>query len=162
SPFRLIDLFVVVVTGVVLWIHYISPHNKQFFWLRFAQAFQILRLGNRFKPWRIMGSVIWSQRKHLAIAVYMGFLALMCLSFTVYFAETNQPETTFTSIPKSIWWGLVSLLTIGYGDMAPTSTAGQILAGVFMLLCVSTFALPAGILGTGLALTVGRHFSSAL
>lgn len=154
SPFRVIDLFVIVVSGIILWIHLTNPTDTRYFWLRFAQVFQILRIGNRFKPWRIMGSVIWSQRQHLAIGIYMSFLCLMFISFTVYFAERDDPDTNFTSIPMTLWWGVITLFTIGYGDMAPKTTSGQVVATLFILLSVSIFALPAGILGTGLALKV--------
>ncbi|UXI19599.1 kinetochore protein NDC80 [Sarcoptes scabiei] len=165
STFRLIDLFVIISSGVVLWIHHIDDTNRRNVdWLRFAQAFQVLRASQRFRPWRIMASVIWTQRDHLAIAVYMCSLSLIFITFTVYFFEHNQPNTDFTSIPKTFWWGIVSLLTIGYGDMVPTTTAGKIMASVLLLLCFSAFTLPAGILGTGLALKVQeqqrqKHFN---
>nr|XP_027200962.1 potassium voltage-gated channel subfamily KQT member 2-like [Dermatophagoides pteronyssinus] len=155
STFRLIDIFIILCASTVLYVHKIDPSiSNQINWLRIAQAFQILRLSHRFKPWRIMASVIWNQRDHLTVAVYMCTLSLIFITFVVYFIEHNQPDTDFTSIPKTLWWGIVSLLTIGYGDMVPTTIAGKFTASILLLICFSSFALPAGILGTGLALEV--------
>lgn len=165
SAFRLIDIFIIMSTAAVLWVHQVDPSiANRINWLRFAQAFQILRISHRFKPWRIMASVIWNQRDHLAVAIYMCTLSLIFITFTVYFIEHNQPDTDFTSIPRTLWWGIVSLLTIGYGDMVPSTTAGKIVASTLLLICFSSFALPAGILGTGLALKVQeqqrqKHFN---
>lgn len=156
STFRIIDIFIIIASAAVLWIHSAdqSTNYNNAEWLRFAQAFQVLRVSYRFRPWRIMASVIWTQRDHLAIAVYMCSLSLIFITFVVYFIEHQQPNSDFTSIPKTLWWGIVSLLTIGYGDMVPTTTIGKIMASILLLLCFSSFALPAGILGTGLALKV--------
>lgn len=154
SGFRLIDLFVIGITATIFTSHYSSSVNLSLDWFQFAQVFQIFRIGSRFKPFRVMGAVIWNQRHHLMITVYMCFLSLISIAFIMYFIENGQPETTFTSIPQSMWFGVVSLLTVGYGRMFPTSTEGQIVTGIFLLIMCSTFALPAGLLGTGLALKV--------
>lgn len=154
SGFRLIDLFVIGITATIFNSHYSNSKSLHLDWFQFAQIFQILRIGSRFAPFRVMGSVIWNQRHQLMITVYMCFLSLISISFLMYFIENGQPDTTFTSIPQSMWFGLVSLLTVGYGKMIPTTTSGQIVTGLFLLVMCSTFALPAGLLGSGLALTV--------
>lgn len=158
STFRIIDIFIIIASAAVLWLHRADQVTGQTKceWLRFAQAFQVLRVSYRFRPWRIMASVIWTQRDHLAIAVYMCSLSLIFITFIVYFIEHQQPNSDFTSIPKTLWWGIVSLLTIGYGDMVPATTIGKIMTSILLLICFSSFALPAGILGTGLALKVSN------
>ncbi|MFT4515159.1 MAG: voltage-gated potassium channel [Planctomycetota bacterium] len=57
-----------------------------------------------------------------------------------------QPEL-FSSIPATMWWGIVTLTTIGYGDMAPMTTEGRLLGSVVAILGIGMFALPAGLLG---------------
>ncbi|XP_013877460.1 potassium voltage-gated channel subfamily KQT member 3 [Austrofundulus limnaeus] len=115
------------------------------------------------KPLCILGKV------ELITAWYIGFLSLILASFLVYLVEkddgsmnvsdqenpTVQTQTQdFDTYADALWWGLITLTTIGYGDKTPKTWAGRLLAGTFVLIGVSFFALPAGILGSGLALKV--------
>jgi potassium voltage-gated channel KQT-like subfamily protein len=100
-----------------------------------------------------MSSVVWDQREQLSITAYMGFLALLFVSFIVYFAEKDvNPD--FRSIADAMWWGVVTLCTVGYGEITPITSVGKFLSCVCIVIGVALFALPAGILGTGLALKV--------
>ncbi len=121
--------------------------------VRFIQIFQMVRLDFKFRPWRMMASVVYSQRIHLAIVFYMGFLALLLVSFVIYFVEKDHNQG-FNSLASSMWWAVITLCTIGYGDTIPVTSTGKFLACICSLIGVSIFALPAGILGTGLALKV--------
>lgn len=160
APFRIIDMVVIVSSGIVVWADMIHRSDTDtIYWLRFLQVFQALRLEKRFQPWRIMASVIWSQKEHILITIYIAFLSFLIISFGVYFAERNHPNTQFTSIASSMWWSIVTMYTIGYGDMVPQTTSGKILSTCLIIVGVSIFALPAGILGTGLALKVCKHNS---
>ncbi|KAI2811249.1 Potassium voltage-gated channel sub KQT member 4 [Blomia tropicalis] len=154
NPIRIIDLFVIIISLAVL----ISNEKGELLitslrGVRFIQIFQMVRLDFKFRPWRLMMGVIYSQRIHLAIVFYMGFLALIFISFVIYFVEKND-NPAFDSLASSMWWAVITLCTIGYGDMYPKTSTGKFLACVCSLIGVSIFALPAGILGTGLALKV--------
>lgn len=113
-----------------------------------------MRFESRFQSWRIMSHVLYAQKDHLLIVVFMAFLSFLVISFVVYFTERNQADTQFTSLAASMWWAIITVFTIGYGDMAPTSTAGKICAAILILFACILFALPSGVLGTGLALKV--------
>ncbi|CAF90439.1 unnamed protein product, partial [Tetraodon nigroviridis] len=89
----------------------------------------------------------------LITAWYIGFLVLIFASFLVYLAEKDI-NTDFSTYADSLWWGTITLTTIGYGDKTPRTWQGRLLAAGFALLGVSFFALPAGILGSGFALKV--------
>ena len=68
----------------------------------------------------------------------------------MYFAEhTAQPEV-FSSIPAAMWWSVVTLTTVGYGDTVPITPVGRVLAAIIAVLGIGLFALPAGILSAGL------------
>ncbi|XP_054153137.1 potassium voltage-gated channel subfamily KQT member 5-like [Oppia nitens] len=154
NPFRIIDILVIITSCIVLLID--TKRQTMFVYFRgfrFFQVFQMLRLEHRFRPWPVMSSVVWQQREHLAITTYMGFLALLFVSFVIYFVEKDvNPQ--FNSIAASMWWAVVTLCTVGYGDMTPITPVGKFLASISIVIGVSIFALPAGILGTGLALKV--------
>ncbi|KAJ6220358.1 hypothetical protein RDWZM_006170 [Blomia tropicalis] len=154
SPFRLLDLLIIGICAVVLWTHWLPPNKSYLLWLRCGQVFQILRLENRFKPWRLLSSVLWLQRKHLLITTYMALLILVLISYVVYFLEQSDPDTTFTTIPNSLYWGIITVCTIGYGDMAPKTTAGRTVGGILAIFGAIVYAIPAGVIATGLALKV--------
>ncbi|XP_005746418.1 potassium voltage-gated channel subfamily KQT member 3 [Pundamilia nyererei] len=137
--------------------------------LRFLQILRMLRMDRRGGTWKLLGSAIYAHSKELITAWYIGFLSLILASFLVYLVEkddasvsmsdqenpTAQPkEQDFDTYADALWWGLITLTTIGYGDKTPKTWAGRLLAGTFALIGVSFFALPAGILGSGLALKV--------
>ncbi|XP_077368149.1 potassium voltage-gated channel subfamily KQT member 3 [Festucalex cinctus] len=137
--------------------------------LRFLQILRMLRMDRRGGTWKLLGSAIYAHSKELITAWYIGFLSLILASFLVYLVEKDdvsldasdrddasaQPKAQdFDTYADALWWGLITLTTIGYGDKTPKTWAGRLLAGTFALIGVSFFALPAGILGSGLALKV--------
>jgi voltage-gated potassium channel len=67
----------------------------------------------------------------------------------MYFAEREAQPDRFSSIPAAMWWGMVTLTTVGYGDIFPVTSLGKVLGGVIALLGIGLFALPAGILASG-------------
>ncbi|XP_023687927.1 potassium voltage-gated channel subfamily KQT member 4 isoform X1 [Paramormyrops kingsleyae] len=121
--------------------------------MRFLQILRMVRMDRRGGTWKLLGSVVYAHSKELITAWYIGFLVLIFASFLVYLAE-KEVNTEFSTYADSLWWGTITLTTIGYGDKTPRTGLGRVLAAVFALLGVSFFALPAGILGSGFALKV--------
>ncbi|XP_061123765.1 potassium voltage-gated channel subfamily KQT member 4 isoform X7 [Syngnathus typhle] len=120
--------------------------------MRFLQILRMVRMDRRGGTWKLLGSVVYAHSKELFTAWYIGFLVLIFASFLVYQAEKDN--TDFSNYADSLWWGIITLTTIGYGDKIPRTWQGRLLAAGFALLGVSFFALPAGILGSGFALKV--------
>ncbi|KAJ7426311.1 Potassium voltage-gated channel subfamily KQT member 4 [Willisornis vidua] len=121
--------------------------------MRFLQILRMVRMDRRGGTWKLLGSVVYAHSKELITAWYIGFLVLIFASFLVYLAEKDA-NMQFATYADSLWWGTVTLTTIGYGDKAPQTWLGRMLAAAFALLGISFFALPAGILGSGFALKV--------
>ncbi|XP_046881397.1 potassium voltage-gated channel subfamily KQT member 2 isoform X2 [Hypomesus transpacificus] len=121
--------------------------------LRFLQILRMIRMDRRGGTWKLLGSVVYAHSKELITAWYIGFLCLILASFLVYLAEKEENEQ-FETYADALWWGLITLTTIGYGDKFPITWNGRLLAATFTLIGVSFFALPAGILGSGFALKV--------
>ena len=67
----------------------------------------------------------------------------------MYFAEHDDQPENFSSIPATMWWSVVTLTTVGYGDTYPVTAIGQTIAAIIAILGIGMFALPAGILGAG-------------
>ncbi|XP_070824402.1 potassium voltage-gated channel, KQT-like subfamily, member 2a isoform X1 [Chaetodon trifascialis] len=121
--------------------------------LRFLQILRMLRMDRRGGTWKLLGSVVYAHSKELITAWYIGFLCLILASFLVYSVE-KESNNEFETYADALWWGLITLTTIGYGDKVPKTWNGRLLAATFSMIGVAFFALPAGILGSGFALKV--------
>ncbi|XP_060608889.2 potassium voltage-gated channel subfamily KQT member 5 isoform X2 [Anolis sagrei] len=121
--------------------------------LRFLQILRMVRMDRRGGTWKLLGSVVYAHSKELITAWYIGFLVLIFSSFLVYLVEKDENDQ-FSTYADALWWGTITLTTIGYGDKTPLTWLGRLLSAGFALLGISFFALPAGILGSGFALKV--------
>uniref|UniRef100_A0A3Q1B778 Potassium voltage-gated channel subfamily KQT member 1 n=1 Tax=Amphiprion ocellaris TaxID=80972 RepID=A0A3Q1B778_AMPOC len=170
KPISIIDLIVVVASIVVL-----SVGSKgQVFatsavrGIRFLQILRMLHVDRQGGTWRLLGSVVFIHRQELITTLYIGFLSLIFSSYFVYLAEKDAVDssgsTEFGNYADALWWGVVTVTTIGYGDKVPQTWIGKTIASCFSVFAISFFALPAGILGSGFALKVQqkqrqKHFN---
>lgn len=153
APFRLFNALFIGITAVMVWTCWFTPEEfGRYEWLRLGIIFQVLRLENRFKPWRFFRSVLWIERQHLLAASFVIFLVFITLAYVEYFIEHQEPETGFTNIPNAAYYAVVTMMGIGYGDIVPLTTAGRAVLGFFALFACVAFNIPSGILSTGLAL----------
>ncbi|XP_016414948.1 potassium voltage-gated channel subfamily KQT member 1 [Sinocyclocheilus rhinocerous] len=170
KPISIIDLIVVVASVVVLSV----GSNGQVFatsairGIRFLQILRMLHVDRQGGTWRLLGSVVFIHRQELITTLYIGFLGLIFSSYFVYLAEKDavdeEGKTGFSSYADALWWGVVTVTTIGYGDKVPQTWIGKAIASCFSVFAISFFALPAGILGSGFALKVQqkqrqKHFN---
>ena len=83
------------------------------------------------------------------------FFAIMILlvisSSLVYEAEHEAQPEAFASIPAAMWWGIVTLATVGYGDVYPKTEMGKLIGSIVVILGIGLFALPTGVLASGFA-----------
>ncbi|XP_076323781.1 potassium voltage-gated channel subfamily KQT member 1-like isoform X2 [Tachypleus tridentatus] len=170
KPISFIDLIVVVASVVVLAV----GSNGQVFatsairGIRFLQILRMLHVDRQGGTWRLLGSVVFVHRQELITTLYIGFLGLIFSSYFMYLAEKDEENerrsSDFTSYADALWWGVITVTTIGYGDTVPRTWMGKIVASCFSVFAISFFALPAGILGSGFALKVQqkqrqKHFN---
>ncbi|XP_045143893.1 potassium voltage-gated channel subfamily KQT member 3, partial [Echinops telfairi] len=164
KPLCMLDIFVLIASVPVVAVgnqgNVLATSLRS---LRFLQILRMLRVDRRGGTWKLLGSAICAHSKELITAWYIGFLTLILSSFLVYLVEKDVPEVDaqgeemkeeFETYADALWWGLITLATIGYGDKTPKTWEGRLIAATFSLIGVSFFALPAGILGSGLALKV--------
>uniref|UniRef100_A0A8C6EF91 Potassium voltage-gated channel subfamily Q member 2 n=1 Tax=Microcebus murinus TaxID=30608 RepID=A0A8C6EF91_MICMU len=150
KPFCVIDIMVLIASIAVLAAG--SQGNvfatSALRSLRFLQILRMIRMDRRGGTWKLLGSVVYAHSKELVTAWYIGFLCLILASFLVYLAEKGENDH-FDTYADALWWGLITLTTIGYGDKYPQTWNGRLLAATFTLIGVSFFALPAGGTGAG-------------
>ncbi|XP_031727077.1 potassium voltage-gated channel subfamily KQT member 1 isoform X1 [Anarrhichthys ocellatus] len=170
KPIAIIDLIVVFASIIVLGV----GSNGQVFatsairGIRFLQILRMLHVDRQGGTWRLLGSVVFIHRQELITTLYIGFLGLIFSSYFVYLAEKDavdeEGKTGFSNYADALWWGVVTVTTIGYGDKIPQTWIGKAIASCFSVFAISFFALPAGILGSGFALKVQqkqrqKHFN---
>lgn len=120
-------------------------------WLALAAILALFKLFRYLPALALMGAVLKREgRSLLASLVAMGVL-LVVVSTLMYVIERDAQPEVFKSIPHAMWWGIVTMATVGYGDMAPQTALGRVFGGMTMLLGIAMFAVPAGILATGFA-----------
>nr|AAN63887.3 potassium channel [Drosophila melanogaster] len=157
-PFCIIDIVTILASIVVLGM----GTSGQVFatsalrGLRFFQILRMVRMDRRGGTWKLLGSVVYAHRQELITTVYIGFLGLIFASFLVYMWEKDVNDK-FSNFAQALWWGVITLCTVGYGDMVPITWQGKLIASCCALLGISFFALPAGILGSGFALKVQQQ-----
>jgi len=131
KPICVIDLLVVSASIVVL----AFGSNGQVFatsairGIRFLQILRMLHVDRQGGTWRLLGSVVFIHRQELITTLYIGFLGLIFSSYFVYLAEKDSVGPTgqsdFQSYADALWWGVITVTTIGYGDTVPRTWMGK-------------------------------------
>ncbi len=150
GPWGIIDLLAILPTfALILNI----PSVKAMRLLRVMRVLRVLRVLKlakvataRFQQRESRGAL----RMDLQIYFITLFCALTLWSTLVYYAEHQQKDTLFTSIPQAMWWGITTLTTTGYGDMAPVTFWGRVLGGCTMITGLALFGLLMNVVGEAL------------
>jgi voltage-gated potassium channel len=133
--------------------------TRYFFILRVFRLIRIFRVLKLFafinEGYLLMQSIRLSLKK---IAVYFLFILILVtiLGTLMYMVEGGQPGTQFTDIGTSIYWAIVTLTTVGYGDITPVTLVGRFLSGIVMILGYTIIAVPTGIVSATMIDTTQR------
>ena len=148
SFFGIVDLIAILPTYIT--ILFAGSHSLMVIRaLRLVRVFRILKLIRYLRELRSLGSALMASRRKILVFLF-SLLGLVTVFGTLMFM-VESPEAGFTSIPRSIYWAIVTLTTVGYGDIAPQTVVGQFLASLIMILGYSIIAVPTGIVGAELA-----------
>lgn len=135
--------------------------------LRVLRAFRVMRLARMAKLGRystalsLIYRVLRSRRVELITTASIMLLLLLLAATFMYFAERDAQPELFGSIPASMWWAVMTLTTVGYGDTFPITPIGKLMAAVCAVLGVGMFALPTGILGAAFVEELSRSKRAA-
>ena len=148
SFFGIVDLLAIVPTYLSLFLpgsQYLTVIRA----LRVLRVFRVLKLGNHLKEAHVLTEALYASRRKLAVFVYTVMTLVVILGSLMYLIEGD--ENGFTSIPRSVYWAIVTLTTVGFGDITPQTGLGQALAAVIMLLGYAIIAVPTGIVSVSIA-----------
>ncbi len=125
--------------------------------IRLLRVFRILKLGRYLKEASVLTDALYTSR--YKILVFLGAVSTFALIAGTLMYMIEGSEGGFTSIPRSIYWAIVTITTVGYGDIAPQTVMGQITASMLMLLGYAIIAVPTGIVTSEIAIaTAAKEF----
>jgi voltage-gated potassium channel len=113
--------------------------------LRLLRVFRVLKLVGFIKEASVLKTALWGARRKLMVFLAAVLVLVTILGTMVYLVE--DAAAGFTSIPRSIYWAIVTVTTVGYGDIAPITVTGQTIASIIMLIGYAIIAVPTGIIG---------------
>jgi voltage-gated potassium channel len=117
--------------------------------LRFLRIFRVLKLGKFISEGAVLGQALRASRHKIFVFLSTVLTLVVIIGAFMYVIEGGQ--NGFTSIPVSMYWAIVTLTTVGYGDIAPQTALGKILASVVMVIGYGIIAVPTGIVTSELA-----------
>ena len=126
-------------------------------WLRVLRLLRLLKISHYSSALEDLFSAIHHERSSFAAASYLFILALFFASSLMYVAENSVQPDKFSSIPETMWWSLITLTTVGYGDVSPISPLGKIIGAFTAVMGVFSVALLTGIVANAFAHQVAQR-----
>ena len=154
SPMAIIDLIAVA----PFWLSMFLPMDLRF--LRVVRLLRILKLTRYSAATNLLFEVLRDEARVIGAAMFSLFLILVLTASATYLAENEAQPEAFANIPQAMWWGIVTVTTVGYGDVVPVTPIGKLLGALLGLIGVAMVALPAGILASGFGAALSRRRSS--
>jgi len=125
--------------------------------LRTLRLLRIFKLSNYNTAIEDLFSAIYEERKSFFAAFYLLVIAFVLTSSLIYFAEHRAQPDKFSSIPDAMYWSLITLTTVGYGDVSPVTWIGKVISVITALMGVSVVALITGIIANAFSNQIARR-----
>lgn len=145
TPMAIIDLLAVL----PFYLPFIGIDLRVLRMLRMMRIFRLFKIARYLTALSLMKRVFSKKKEELVIALIFTIFLLLMASTLMYYVENEVQPENFSSIPETMWWGIATLTTVGYGDIYPISGLGQVLGGIIAIIGIGLFALPTGILASG-------------
>lgn len=153
TPTALIDLFSILPSLLM----FAGVDLRALRLVRLSRLLRVARLGRYSVALQTLQRVLRAKAPDLLSLLFLLVVLLVVSSTCMYFLEHEAQPATFSSIPATMWWGIITLTTIGYGDMAPVTGGGRLFGGFIAVLGIGMFALPAGLLGAAFVEEINRQ-----
>jgi voltage-gated potassium channel len=156
SPIAIIDLLAIIPA-------FVAVGGGSSLVLRFFRILRMLRLaklGRASHAWDDIKTAFYERRHEFGIILAIVGLTILVGGSLLYLAEAEAQPEKFGSIPRALWWAIVTLTTVGYGDVYPVTWLGRALAGIIAIAGVCVIALPTGIFAASFTDVMDRRSSS--
>lgn len=153
TPMALVDLFAVL----PLYLPFVIGDLRFMRAIRLFRLFRVLKLARYSESLQTFVDVLRLKKEELILMLFAIMILLVISSSLMYEAEHEAQPDAFASIPAAMWWGIVTLATVGYGDVYPETSWGRLIGSVVVILGIGLFALPTGVLASGFAEVLARR-----
>ena len=143
SPLALVDLLAIL----PFYLAFLVPVDLRF--MRIFRLFMIFKLTRYHASMSLLARVLRNEAGPIAAALFVLATLLMVASSFAFIAEHEAQPEVFASIPDAMWWAIVTMTTVGYGDIVPVTPLGKVIGGVIAVIGLGMVALPAGLLAAG-------------
>lgn len=154
SFFGIVDLLAILPMYLSLLV-FGSRHLAVVRVLRVLRIFRVLKLGRLIKEAGVLRKALYASHRKILVFLFVVLTLVVIIGSLMHVIERG--ENGFTSIPRSVYWAIVTLTTVGYGDISPQTAPGQFLAAIVMILGYSIIAVPTGIVTVEWAQASARH-----
>ena len=153
SPLGVIDLVALLPLCLEAFIRSDSD------WFRVLRLIAMLKITRHAPALQVFVAVIRNESRVLLSALLAMTINWVLVSAIICALEHEAQPEVFSSLPQAMWWAIVTMATVGYGDIVPVSPAGRVFGGLVMVLGIASVAVPAGILATGFATELRKRRS---
>jgi voltage-gated potassium channel len=153
TPMGLIDLLAVL----PFYLPFFGMDLRSLRALRMFRLFRLFKIARYVSALNMINATFRDKREELTISLIFTLIMLLITSTVMYHVENAAQPEAFVSIPQTMWWGIATLTTVGYGDVYPVTGLGKLLGGAIAIIGVGLFALPAGILASGFSDQLARR-----
>lgn len=153
SPSGIIDLVVVLAT----FAPFVTANVAVIRLLRLVRMIRLAKLGRLSGALRTLHTAVYSRRFELGVTLCLGAMLLVLGASALYWVEGEVQPDKFGSIPRSLWWAVITMTTIGYGDVYPVTSAGKFLASLVAIGGIGLIAMPTGILAAAFSDAMQEH-----
>jgi len=126
-------------------------------WLRVLRLVRLLKISHYSTALEDLIVAIRSEKSAFGAALYLFFIALFTSSSLMYVVENQAQPENFSSIPTTMWWSLITLTTVGYGDVSPVTPVGKLVGAMTAVMGVCVVALLTGIVATAFSNQIARR-----
>lgn len=151
TPLALVDLLAVLPSL----LYFLIPFDLRI--LRLVRLIRLLKITRYSPALRSLGAVFKAESRSILGAVMLMMMAVLLASSVMYVLERHVQPEVFGSIPQAMWWGVVTLTTVGYGDVTPVTPLGKMFGAMVTIFGIGIFALPTAILAAGFARELGKQ-----
>ncbi len=156
TPLAIIDLLAIL----PFYIPFLGVDLRLLRVLRVFRIFRLFKIARYVSALTLMNQVIKQKKEELMVSLIFTMFLLLITSTLMYYVEHEAQPENFSSIPETMWWGIATLTTVGYGDIYPITPFGKFLGGIIAIIGIGLFALPTGILASGFSDELSRRKSA--
>ncbi|MHA7820149.1 MAG: ion transporter [Erythrobacter sp.] len=153
SPLGLIDLAVVLITFAPL----ITADAAVLRFVRLFRVFAVMKFGRFSRAVKTVGEAIADRADDLIVTAALALIFVLVGATALYLVEGHIQPDAFGSIPRALWWAVITLTTVGYGDAYPVTALGKVIGGTLALSGIAFVAMPTGIIAAAFSEAMQRR-----